>query len=324
MPEILFPCDDKAVLLSNRFPLTKNWLHAGPCGFNAELALNKHLQVQKAREAGFNVPQTRIARDANEVRAFASTLPFPIILKAADCVPTWQGRYYSCRKWICDNAPELEKALAEWRERSPLLVQPFITGIGAGLFGLAAPDGVRAWSAHRRLRMMNPQGSGSSACISQSVPEDLQTRAEALLREVRWRGSFMIELLRDHQDKLWFVELNGRPWGSISLSRRMGLEYPSWQVDLALDPGSKVGTGVSGLPGVICRNVGREFMHLLFVLKGPRSKALDGWPSFWTTLGEMARIRRGDTFYNWRRGDARVFFADCCYTVKDNIFKSKN
>jgi predicted ATP-grasp superfamily ATP-dependent carboligase len=322
-PRILFPVDDKAVWLCSRVKSRNGWLLAGPSGANADLALNKCLQIQKAQDAGFNVPKTCLARTAEEIFAFCATESFPVILKAAEVVPTWQGRLYSCRKWICANTSELERAVAAWGERTPLLVQPFIVGTGEGVFGLAAPDGVRAWSGHRRLRMMNPQGSGSSACISEAVPEAIKSKTGALLGRTGWRGLFMVELLRDRAGVLWFVELNGRPWGSISLSRRQGLEYPAWHVNLALDPQSKAGEGFSAGAGVVCRNMGREFMHLLFVLRGPKSKALDGWPPFWKTLAEVARVRRGETFYNWRREDAKVFLADCCYTVKDNVFKTK-
>jgi hypothetical protein len=323
-PQILFPLDDKAVWLSSRVQLKSAWLLAGPHGATAELALNKCIQTQIARDAGFNVPKTVLARTANDVFAFGASESFPIILKAAESVPRWQGRLYNCRKWICANRSELERAVNEWGERVPLLVQPFIMGTGEGVFGLAAPDGVRAWSAHRRLRMMNPQGSGSSACIAQPIPEEIKLKAEELIRRAEWRGLFMIELLRDHSGQLWFVELNGRPWGSISLSRRQGLEYPAWHVNLTLDQQSIVGIGSPSNSDVVCRNVGREFMHLLFVLKGPKSKALNGWPSFMKSLAEVARVRRGETFYNWRRDDANVFFADCYYTIKDNVFKSRN
>jgi predicted ATP-grasp superfamily ATP-dependent carboligase len=322
--QILFPLDDKAVWLSSRVQLKSGWLLAGPHGATAELALNKCIQTQMARDAGFNVPKTALARTAKEVFAFSASESSPIILKAAECVPRWQGRLCNCRKWICANSGELERAVAEWGERVPLLVQPFITGTGEGVFGLAAPDGVRAWSAHRRLRMMNPQGSGSSACISQTVSHDIKSKSEALIRGAGWRGLFMIELLRDHSGQLWFVELNGRPWGSISLSRRQGLEYPAWHVGLTLDQQSKVGVSSVSDDGVVCRNVGREFMHLLFVLKGPKSRALDTWPSFLRTLADVVRVRRGETLYNWRREDANVFFADCYYTVKDNVFKSRS
>jgi hypothetical protein len=82
--------------------------------------------------------------------------------------------------------------------------------------------------------------------------------------------------------------------------------------------------GASSEAGVVCRNAGREFLHLLFVLRGPRSKALSAWPSFWKTMRDVVRFRRGETVYNWRREDPKVFLADFYSTVKDNLFKSRN
>jgi hypothetical protein len=64
-------------------------------------------------------------------------------------------------------------------------------------------------------------------------------------------------------------------------------------------------------------------MHLLFVLRGPRSKALRRWPSSWRTLAAVAGIRPGDALYNWRRDDPAVFLSDCYYTVHDNLFKRR-
>jgi hypothetical protein len=171
--------------------------------------------------------------------------------------------------------------------------------------------------------MMNPQGSGSSACISQSVSDNVKSKAEALIALTGWRGVFMIELLRDRDGKIWFVELNGRPWGSMALSRRQGLEYPAWNVGLALDEHSDIGKAPAPAAGRVCRHVGREFMHLLFVLRGAKSKALRGWPSFWKTVTDVLRIHGGDGYYNWRRDDLKVFFADFYYTVHDNLFKAK-
>lgn len=321
---ILFPLDDKAVWLASKVKMEDGWLLAGPRGAKAELALNKCLQTQAAREAGLNVPKTLLARFANDVRDFTTSESFPIILKAAECVPVRHGNVETCRKWICEGPGELEHAIAEWGERVPLLVQPFIVGTGEGVFGLATPDGVRAWSGHRRLRMMNPQGSGSSACISQKVSEDLRSQIEELMRRTEWRGLFMIELLRDNSGKPWFVELNGRPWGSMALSRRQDLEYPAWHVKLALDEHAAVGVEHTSAPGVVCRHVGREFMHLLFVLRGAKSKALRNWPPFWKTVGDVVQIHPGDAYYNWRPDDPKVFLADCYYTIHDNLFKSRN
>jgi hypothetical protein len=321
---VLFPLDDKAVLLCSRVKLGEGWTLAGPDGAHAELALNKHLQVQMAGEAGFDVPKSVLARTASDIRGFVAAESYPIILKSTECVPIREGRAYNTPHWICATDDELARALTEWDERVPLLVQPFIMGTGEGIFGLAAPDGVRAWSAHRRLRMMNPQGSGSSACISQPVSEDLRCKAEEFVNRTGWRGMFMIELLRDSTGKVWFVELNGRPWGSMALSRRQQFEYPAWQVMLATDPQSQAGMVVSPAPGIVSRNVGRELMHLLFVLRGPKSQALRQWPSLWKSAAAVLRFGRKDTLYNWRREDFKVFLADVCYTFKSNLFKGKN
>jgi predicted ATP-grasp superfamily ATP-dependent carboligase len=323
-PLVLFPLDDKAVWLCSRAEIDDRWLFAGPLGACSELALNKNLQVEAARAAGFNVPKSRLVRNAKDLLEFGTAETFPIILKAADAVPTYQGRVHSCRKWICATRAELERAIDEWKERVPLLAQTFITGVGEGVFGLAAPDGIRAWSGHRRVRMMNPQGSGSSACVSQSIPDELRSHAEAFLTKAGWRGLFMIELLRDDSGKLWFVELNGRTWGSMALCRRQGLEYPAWQVELTMDERSPAGSAGHSPMTIVCRHAGREFMHLLFVLKGARSSALRQWPSFWKTVADIARIHPGDGLYNWRRDDPKVFLADFYYTVHDNVFKSRN
>ena len=134
----------------------------------------------------------------------------------------------------------------------------------------------------------------------------------------------MVELLRDKAGKVWFVELNGRPWGSMALSRNQGLEYPAWHVTLAMNQESPVGLAKSPSPGLICRHVGREFMHFLFVLKGAKSDALQNWPPLGQTILKVFGIHRGDTYYNWRSDDSKVFFADFYYTIHDNVFKTKH
>jgi predicted ATP-grasp superfamily ATP-dependent carboligase len=321
---VILPLDDKSVWLAKSVELGNRWKLAGPSGAAAELALNKCIQVQMARDAGFNVPETALAKNAKEVFDFCATQAFPIILRAAECVPIRDGRVRTCRNWICANTSELERAVKEWGEGAPLLAQPFIEGVGEGIFGLATQEGARAWSAHRRLRMMNPQGSGSSACVSQAVSDDVKGNAERLIAAAGWQGLFMIELLRDKSGKVWFVELNGRSWGSMALSRRQGFEYPAWAVKLALGEESEAATRATAEPGAICRNIGRDFMHLLFVLRGSKSKAITNWPPIWKTIAAVLWLHKGDSYYNSRRDDRRVFFADTYYTIHDNLFKAGN
>ena len=170
--------------------------------------------------------------------------------------------------------------------------------------------------------MMNPHGSGSSACVSQPVPRMVKASIEQLIRETGWRGLFMVELLCDRAGKHWFVEFNGRPWGSMALACSQKLNYPAWAANQALDCRLAITIPPLCDRPITCRNVGREFMHLLFVLRGPKTQALKEWPSFWRTLFSLLHVRAEDSVYNWRRDDLAVFFRDVWYTLRSNLRKS--
>jgi len=318
---VLFPLDDTAVWICSSVSLDPDWMLAGPCGDNVSLALDKYVQVQAAYDAGLRVPNTMLAITSQDI--LGTRQSFPLILKPAKGITPLENRLYRGRSWICGNREELEHAAVEWANRAPLVVQPFILGRGEGVFGIATSKGVRAWSSHRRIRMMNPHGSGSSACISQRVSEDLKPPIERLIERAGWHGLFMIEFLRDRSGTAWFMELNGRPWGSLALARRQGLEYPSWNVMLVTNAQSDIEMDRPGDEGLVCRHLGREFMYPLFVLRGPKSKALSNWPSFWKAARDVLLVRYGDTFYNWRRDDPKVMLSDFFYTIRDQVFKKK-
>jgi len=78
--------------------------------------------------------------------------------------------------------------------------------------------------------MMDPEGSGSSACTPIAVRPELRDAVALMMARLEWEGLFMVELLGDEAGRAWFMELNGRAWGSMALARRMGLEYPAWAV----------------------------------------------------------------------------------------------
>ena len=131
----------------------------------------------------------------------------------------------------------------------------------------------------------------------------------------------MIEILRDTQGTAWFMEFNGRPWGSVALARRQGLEYPAWNVQSSLDAQWKLTASPAVQPDLVCRHLGRELMHPLFLLKGPKSVALTQWPPLGKSLSDLLHFGRDQALYNWRRDDKRVFVADCVNTLLDNLIK---
>jgi hypothetical protein len=316
---VLMPLDDAAVWLCSKLSLKGRATLAGPTGDATLLALDKKRQIQLAQESGFAVPQTRyIGRFADLP---TDDIGFPIVFKPSRAVSERDGKLGKGKSWICLDRTELQSASSDWGEREPMLLQEFIQGTGEGLFGLATQQEVVGWTAHRRLRMMNPHGSGSSACVIERVDESLKVAAERFLKQCSWKGLFMVELLADKEGKKWFMEFNGRPWGSMALARRMGFEYPAWSVEAALGLAPSIAPPVGAREPILCRHLGRELLHLAFVARGPESRALRQWPSLCKALRDVVRLGRHDRWYNWRADDCGVFFADFCYTLRDNLLK---
>lgn len=125
----------------------------------------------------------------------------------------------------------------------------------------------------------------------------------------------MLEFLRDRTGTPWFMELNGRAWGSMALARRRGLEYPAWTVRGALDPEFEPPARQPS-PHVTCRNLGLELVHLLFVARGPQSEALVEWPKLRTSMREVFHARPDDCWYNWNRSQPDVLAADTAATLR--------
>lgn len=315
----VMPLNDTALWICSRLAeLDSSVVIAGPTGACATLALDKRLQLEAAARAGFNIPPTLCAESVDDVLTLAESLP--LALKPACPVIDRGGRLVRQPNYVCGDRTELEAATRRWSGVGAMLVQPLIDGVGTGLFGLAGSDGLTALSAHRRVRMMNPQGSGSSACVSIAVDPELARCGERMLGEAGWEGMFMFEFLRDRNGIPWFMELNGRTWGSMALARRAGLEYPAWAIRRLVDSGFV--PFVPSLPeGQMCRHLGRELVHLLMVLRGPKSVALTTWPPRWRTLREVVCFDRRDHWYNWRRADWRLFLDDTICTVATEVAK---
>ncbi len=197
----------------------------GPVGDTAELALNKGLQLDAAQRAGFDVPATRYVESVDELMSIDA---LPVVLKSARPVLERDGALARPKNYVCATRDELAASARAWHGTDPLLAQPLLLGTGEGLFGLAGERGLHALSAHRRIRMMNPQGSGSSARASTPVDPGLAAAAERMLGDIGWRGMFMLEFLRAEDGTAWFMELNGRPgeaWHSpvaVALNTRLG------------------------------------------------------------------------------------------------------
>lgn len=318
----VMPLDDLALWLCGRPGTLGRARLVGPEGAALDLALDKRKQLSLAQQAGFVVPPFRCVDQPEEIAE--DQVKFPLVFKPALACRQMNGGLSRGHGWTCADGAELQSAIRKWEGKEPMILQEFVHGVGEGIFGLATDNGIVGWSGHRRVRMMNPQGSGSSACRSVfPIDEKIKVCTERFLKGSNWRGLFMIELLRDTSGTPLFIEFNGRAWGSMALARRLGLEYPAWSVQMALDSAVSPAIAQQLMSNLMCRHLGREILHLLFVMRGSSSKALVDWPSVWTTLGQVCRIGRNDRWYNWRRDDPKVFWSDCFGTLRNQFAWAK-
>ena len=299
----ILPLDDHAVWLCDRAAERAGSVTvAGPTGHLASLALDKREQLKLAQSAGFAVPPT-------SGFAFPPVGSGPWMVKPALAVELRDGRLYRPSGRIAtrpEHVPEITATIG-----GPTIVQPLIDGVSEGVFGLAIRGNPKALSGHRRIRMMNPRGSGSSACRSIPIADDVIDQVRDMVCRAGWHGLFMVELLRDYAGAPWFIELNGRAWGSMALARYRGYRYPSWAVQAALDPHFRPAEPTAP-PEVTARHLGREIVHLGTVL------ARGGAPRLATIRGVLS-VRRGDRWYNYRAGEVGVFAADTWATVRAQV-----
>ena len=307
-PAAVLPLDDHSLWVCRQLEKAGVSI-AGASDLAVDYALDKSLQVAAAEAAGIPVPQTQVVADPRE----AGPIDAPVIVKAARAVCEANGRLVRPPGVVCATEAELEVAAARsWH--GPVLIQPLIRGVGEGLFGHAGRDGVTGWSAHRRVRMFNPHGSSSSACESIDVDAQLVEPACRFLETIGWRGMFMLEFLRDADGTPWFMELNGRAWGSMALARRRGFEYPAWTVNAALDPLYEP-TVPERPPAALCRNLGLELVHLMFVVRGPQSDTPVEWPRLGRAIRDVFGRHAGGHLYNWNAAQPRVLLSDTTGTV---------
>lgn len=318
-PDYFLPLDDQALWLGHHALGASGALVAtGREGI--ELAFDKCRQIEVATQVGLDVPPT-VFWAGND--GLTGPVPgFPAIAKPAMALGVQDRRLIKSDAYFLERESDLPEVLERiGQDRTTMIFQPLLRGQGEGIFGFAGKDGVTAWSAHRRIRMMNPHGSGSSACVSIRPDEKLLPKIEAFLSSVAWKGPFMMEFLRGEDGTAWFMELNGRMWGSMALARRQGLEYPAWAVAQAADgdfvpSASKIG----GSEGVSVRHLGRDILHLAFVLKGPKSAFHKAdWPNLGSSALQVLRPGPGNGFYNYDPAYPRYFLRDALSSVKDRV-----
>ncbi len=248
-------------------------------------AFNKEETVRLAASLEVPVPATAVVSNADEARAAADTIRFPVVLKPRSSFEAQSSGVLRAtgRPRYAGSAEELQAIYAQMSQRSPrVLVQEFVDGEGTGYFSLMHHGELRAEFAHRRIRDVHPTGSGSALRVS--VEPDPQVRAASLklLQALNWHGVAMVEFRQVPSRPPVFMEVNGRFWNSLPLACYAGADFPALLARMAeigdIEKQNSFRTAVR------CRWLLGDLRHLVEVWRGAPAGYPRPYPGRFGTL----------------------------------------
>jgi len=237
-------------------------------------ASDKFQTVELARSLGIPVPRTELVSSAADLERLTD-LSFPVVIKDRYSIRwTDQGGVAGTVRYAYNRDELVRIVNARLEEVQDVLLQEFVRGAGLGLAGFVAPDQLRIPFEWQRIREINPCGSASSARRSVMLQDDTLQYSEKLLLALGFRGLAMVEFKREAKTgRAVFMEVNGRPWGSMQLSIFSGIDFPKFLSQSVLQ-NEIPPEHINYKTGITCRWLLGDLVHLTNVMAGrPR-----GWP----------------------------------------------
>jgi predicted ATP-grasp superfamily ATP-dependent carboligase len=190
----------------------------------------------QARRADVRVPETVIVSRATRAELEKRTFSYPVVVKPRRSAMHVGGGTTKRSVRYAHDAAGLRQLVTDMLidDSDELLLQEFVEGQGAGVFGLYAQGEPLFFFAHRRIREKPPSGGVSVLCESVPLPEEGVQAARRILDSLQWHGVAMVEFKVDSAGRAWLIEINARFWGSLQLAVDSGADFPWLLYQLAL------------------------------------------------------------------------------------------
>jgi predicted ATP-grasp superfamily ATP-dependent carboligase len=230
--DMLIPADDQAlVAITNHYHELHSLLYlACPPPEITRRVLNKLETLDVARKCGILVPDTKVISNSEQLADLGDKTGFPCVLKPG----AKEARNEEVKSYILRSARDASVKFPEPRVfHPPMLLQAYCDGDGVGVEILIHRGQTVAAFQHRRLKECPYTGGLSVTAVSEPLDPELAERSVSLLRALQWEGPAMVEFKVDQKNRrAVLMEVNGRYWGTISLPRFAGIDFPNlhWQI----------------------------------------------------------------------------------------------
>ncbi|HUS28408.1 MAG TPA: ATP-grasp domain-containing protein [Kofleriaceae bacterium] len=187
-------------------------LHATPPAFR-----DKRVMSALMKSAGIAVPAEHPAETDDDVRAAGHALGLPLVIKGS------VGRGGNAT-FIVRSIAAAQRVARRMRARGgEVFAQEHIAGV-TYLAGGVFDDGraIRLYCGAKRVQF--PARTGPAAELESSSDPALVETALRVFAAARVTGLASADFLRAADGRYYFVELNPRPWGSITAARDAGVD----------------------------------------------------------------------------------------------------
>lgn len=226
---LVIPVTDQALLFFDRY---RQCFEPGVCLAMAKSAavrnvLDKPLNLELARQLGIPCPKQFELQSPQQIPEMIEALGFPIVLKRPGDPADPSVPAFDFRVLYAHNERELRGYLdRHCRSGAYPLFQELAQGEVHNLCCFAAQGKLVAIHQYQSLRRF--EGVGVVRKIVQP-DQELMEHSRRLLGALDWDGIAHVGFFvsRDRKKK-WYMETNGRFWGSVQGSIHAGWDFPVW------------------------------------------------------------------------------------------------
>lgn len=237
------------------------------------LLRDKYTATEAAAGHGFQVPNTVLPHDAQDLFRQMHGFNWPVVVK-----PRQSSGSRGLR--VARTLSELTAAYrASSSEHPSPMVQSYVEpGVRTDIcLLLGRGQELIAHFAQRELRHF-PLPYGPSTVQESVQEEELVERCYAFAKHLGWTGLIEFEFMQDNANEtMYFLEANTRPWNSLHLAIAAGVPFPWLVYDYLVnnqvpEPAAPVGPATYRL-GVRCRNLlPTDILHFI---TNPKRRQID-------------------------------------------------
>ena len=250
-------------------------------------ASDKYHTVLVGQSLAIEVPVTRLIESVSSLAGLRQP-SFPVVVKDRFSV-RWSGNkaVFGSVAYLNSQAELDNKVTERLRVAGDVLVQEFIAGLGVGFSCFVLGGEVFLPFQWKRIREIDPRGSGSSCRESIPLDQQLVSLSGRLITSIGFQGIAMVEYKKTEEGRMVLMEINGRPWGSIALPIASGIDYPRYLIDWYLK-GNPPPKYIAYNTSTTCRRVVSELTHLSNLRAGRPTHWPGEYPGFFKSFLRMA------------------------------------